>query len=153
AATLAIAWFTLTLKWATDRLWNAGELQRESSERIGQEQSFQMAVSAKAAQISANVSERTLVATHRPWIAVEISVEEMFYDINGLNVLLLTSMTNVGNGPARSVIPLPMLHIRVFDEPSVYDVHQENRVSTRNANTPGTELGLLIFPGKTKNMQ
>src|SRR5687768_6381783 len=33
-ATIAIAWFTLSLRRSTDRLWRAGELQRQSTERI-----------------------------------------------------------------------------------------------------------------------
>jgi hypothetical protein len=86
-ATIAIAGFTFTLWRSTDRLWRAGEDQiaiaRESSE----------------------IAERTLVAGQRPWIHVDIDIDDdMVFDGNGnARIPLVFVLKNIGHSPATNV--------------------------------------------------
>jgi hypothetical protein len=79
-ATAFIAWFTLSLRQATDRLWDAGERQLKAS-------------------------ERALVAGERAWIKVDIEVGgNLTIDASGtINLPFSFTVTNCGNSPATDV--------------------------------------------------
>jgi hypothetical protein len=74
-ATIAIAWFTLSLRQSTDKLWDAGERQLKLLAETSASQSRDMQASiaatdasAKAAQKAADVSEAALIVAERPYL-------------------------------------------------------------------------------------
>jgi hypothetical protein len=76
-----IAWFTLSLRQSTDRLWDAGERQlalladTSAAQSRDMEESIKASTaSAKAANRSAEVAERALVATDRAWISIAAEI-------------------------------------------------------------------------------
>jgi hypothetical protein len=77
-ATIAIAYFVLTLRRATDRLWKAGQRQRifllQTSAAQSRDMQAAIAVaqqSADAASTSAAATERALAEIARPWLFVD----------------------------------------------------------------------------------
>jgi hypothetical protein len=69
-ATAFIAWFTLSLRQSTDRLWDAGEKQRLATDVIAIRQSGEMQASIAAAQQSAGAAIQALGAD-RAWIVFD----------------------------------------------------------------------------------
>jgi hypothetical protein len=55
-ATAVVAWFTFSLRQSTDKLWDAGNQQRLSAEKIAAAQSADMQASVKAANNSAQAA-------------------------------------------------------------------------------------------------
>ncbi len=108
-ATIAIAWFTLTLKRSTDKLWEAGESQLRHAETEAvrddvrlQEQMSIARQNADAAIQQARTAEAALTQLERPYIFI--------FNISGLELNELTeegiiltatySVANYGKTPA-----------------------------------------------------
>jgi hypothetical protein len=73
-ATIAITWFTFSLRRSTDKLWDAGERQIELARETSAAQSLDMQASIKAAKKSAKVAENALIATDRAWISIKAEI-------------------------------------------------------------------------------
>jgi hypothetical protein len=74
-ATIAVAFFTLTLWRATDRLWRSAERQLDAFQTsldIAHRHADHMEKMAAAAQRSADVAERSLTEHQRPWIFLDV---------------------------------------------------------------------------------
>src|SRR4051812_21404513 len=110
-ATLAIASFTLTLKRATDRLWDAGERQLKLAAETAAAQSRDMQASikvsdeaAKAANRSAKVAEDASIAADRAWISIRAEIiDNLRFERDRVVVGVGFDMTNVGKSPATHV--------------------------------------------------
>jgi hypothetical protein len=109
AATIAIAAFTLTLWWATRRLW-----------KVSQEQSRDMKTSldialktANAAQKSAEVAEIALHVAERAYLSIS-NFELRHFKIDD-NVEIIYQIKNVGRTPAKIIKSLTIVDI--FDKP------------------------------------
>jgi hypothetical protein len=101
AATVFIAWFTLTLRRSTDKLWDAGNEQRLSAEAIAKRQSDEMQKSIAVANRAATVAERALVATDRAWIAISAEItENLVFGKDQISIGIAFNLTNVGKSPA-----------------------------------------------------
>jgi hypothetical protein len=95
-ATFAIAWFTLSLRQSTDKLWDAGNEQRLSSEKIAERQSKDMQDSIQAATASANAA----IASNQ--IAVTNAVQQLraYVTVQEVNMVThRTAMTMGAYGP------------------------------------------------------
>jgi hypothetical protein len=110
-ATGFIAWFTLTLKGATDRLWDAGERQLELIRSNAAEQSSDMKASiavaknaADAAKRAADAAEQALTGLERPWLFIEgatiVRREPPGAPIIPNNWFIAFRCRNVGRSPA-----------------------------------------------------
>ena len=85
-ATGVVAWFTFSLRQSTDKLWDAGNQQRLSAEKIAAAQSADMQASVKAA----NDSAKAAIASNQ--IAVDNAAhsvfERFFAEVNQQSELL-----------------------------------------------------------------
>lgn len=72
-AAVAIAWFTLTLKLSTDKLWKASEKQAldMKSIRIAEESADAAKVGADAAKVQAEIAESTFRDLERPYVFID----------------------------------------------------------------------------------
>jgi hypothetical protein len=152
-ATVAIAAFTLTLKRATDRLWDAGERQIQFAGESSATQSHDMqasikaaAESAKAANRSAEVAENALIATDRAWISIKAKIigpltfKDGFVAIN-----VRFDMTNVGKSPAT--------HAELFAQLGS-DLIEARDIAAEAMLPIGRELfdyGVVLFPTDTSD--
>jgi hypothetical protein len=104
-ATAFIAWFTLSLRQSTDRLWDAGERQIKLLADSSVAQSHDMKQSIAAAKEANNVAERAMIAGQRPWIHVDVSLDGgmVFDDQGNATIPLLFILKNIGRSPATSV--------------------------------------------------
>lgn len=59
-------------------------------------------MAARAAQTSADISARTLTASHRAWIKADVDIgsEPAFFERGGANISVLLKLQNIGNAPA-----------------------------------------------------
>jgi hypothetical protein len=79
-ATIAIAWFTLSLRQSTDKLWDAGNEQRLSTERIAERQSADTRDAINAATKSAEASikgNQIAVANAERQLRAYVTVQEV----------------------------------------------------------------------------
>ncbi len=98
--------FTYFLYSATSGLF------KETAElrRIADEQKVDLSRSITAAEKSAEVAERALIAAHRPWVKADIQVGgPIFYNVNGANFTLGFSLKNIGRSPALNVWVVPQI--------------------------------------------
>jgi hypothetical protein len=101
-ATIAIAWFTYSLRQSTDELWRAGERQL----RAMRQSVFVSIAGAKAAKRSADIAEKTLYATQRAYVSVKPkwSMELNRHDGSIVDVGFWMSQENQGNTPAVNMV-------------------------------------------------
>ena len=93
--------FTLTLKRATDRLWDAGERQLGLLAKTAAGQSRDMQASVKTATQSAEVAERTMILNDRPWVEVVIELAgPLIFTEEECSVDIKYALKNVGRSPA-----------------------------------------------------
>jgi hypothetical protein len=144
----AIAALTIILAGSIIALWRSAEkLARASDRQIGQSEK-----AAEAVLKSADVAEKKMLAAQRPWISVEMRINEsLTYDVNGLRISLLFILKNGGNSPARNVLPTAYVHLPSFmgDGKSV-DQEQRNYRAQISGCQSGLGGGITILPGETK---
>ncbi len=111
-ATIAIAWFTLSLRQATDRMWDAGERQLKLVADTSASQSRDMQSSIAAAENAAKAAQKsadTLANTERPWIFISKISPAAIRDIAGgryegtgvpVTIMLEATIKNYGKTPA-----------------------------------------------------
>ena len=153
-ATVAIAAFTLTLKRATDRLWDAGERQLELLAATNAAQSRDMqdsiAVANKAAvasEKSAKVAEDALFIGQRPYIFVAEPTFKEPVTVNSFDPTgsplwpwILVTTENHGKTPALiTEVCLESLCVAALPDVPEY---RENRISD--------ELRTILGEGKSK---
>lgn len=96
-----LAIFTIILSISTIGLWISGENQIKTTRRLAIWQSRQTRASLK-------ISERALIATHRPWITVSIDIKgPLSYDPRGAYFPFRFNLENVGKSPAKNVFVRP----------------------------------------------
>jgi hypothetical protein len=86
-ATIAIAWFTLTLRRSTDRLWDAGERQLKLAAEISAAQSRDMKASIAVARDAAGAAQKSadaLISAERAHLLVSVE-ENNILDIVGFH--------------------------------------------------------------------
>jgi hypothetical protein len=99
---------TVGLGVSTLMLWRAGEKQLAHLETASATQSRDMQASigvardaTKAADRSAQVAERALILTDRPWIAVRVEMTgELIFDTDEIDAEIGITIKNVGKSPA-----------------------------------------------------
>lgn len=106
-------------------------------------------IAADAAKQSADVAEKTLVATNRPWISVGISIgSDLTYDTQGdARVVINFVLKNVGNSPAANVQILSEIPV-VFGDARPFQKAISDREKLRPAGLGN--LGVTLFPGETQ---
>jgi hypothetical protein len=106
-ATFFIAIFTAMLAIAAVRLWNStAELARLAEQQASDMKAFidLAKKSADAASTAADIAERTLTFTARPWIDVEIELTgPLTFNARECSVPIRITFKNIGNSPATSV--------------------------------------------------
>lgn len=131
AATVAIAWFTFSLREATNRLWDAGERQLD-------------------------VSEQTLIAGQRAWIRVDVEISgDLVFDANGNAPLkMVWTLTNKGNSPATNVRINPNLLLEHPHQKPMLVAYREFCAAVRlRAQMPIHDLNsYTLFPDETKEI-
>jgi hypothetical protein len=99
-STITLAVFTALLFLATLILASSTDDLRKYAE----EQASDMKRSIAEAKRAADVAEKSLVASNRPWIKVDIAVGgPIFYNVNGVNFTIKYMLTNIGHAPASNV--------------------------------------------------
>jgi hypothetical protein len=100
--TLALVLVTGWLVWATLKLWEAGEKQFGLLSKSAAAQSRDMQASIQVAKRSADVAERALILTDRPWvdIRVEITGALKFDPVEGCLIKIKLTLVNIGRSPA-----------------------------------------------------
>jgi hypothetical protein len=128
----------------------------EAMKKIGADQSRDMQSSiaiadkaAKAANQSAEVAERALIAANRPWVKVDIHVGgPIFYNVNGANFRLNYVLKNVGKSPATNV----WINAQIFAPAIGLDDHLDLRAKQLEiifglkTRLP-SPFGFALFPG------
>jgi hypothetical protein len=98
-ATVCIAWFTLSLRQSTDRLWSAGERQIAIAN-----------ASAEAAQRAAATAERALTVVERAFLLIsDMNVVTMSQYGTIIDFRISVNITNSGRTPAQNYISLANL--------------------------------------------
>jgi len=108
-ATGFIAWFTLSLRQSTDKLWDAGERQLKLTADNFADQSRDMQASIAAANRSATAAERALFELERPWIFVaqtraqlDSETHEFFIEYTVANYKSLQADSCAARGESRA---------------------------------------------------
>lgn len=92
-ATVAIGWFTWTLKASTDKLWEAGERQIAVAENA-----------AKSADASNVLAREVFITEQRPWLLWYIPlVANMTNNGRHLEIRIDGDLTNIGKAPAFNI--------------------------------------------------
>lgn len=116
-ATVAIAWFTWTLRRSTDRLWEAGEKQLSHAKEIANEQLARMtsanniaryaadggSASAQAAKEGVALARQQFMAAHRPELVIHSFVPIIDGDEPGETVKVMIVYFNKGRGVAKDI--------------------------------------------------
>jgi hypothetical protein len=105
-ATIAIAWFTWSLRRSTDKLWEAGERQIELARETSAAQSRDMQASIAAANRSAETAERALTELEAPVITLlilEPGITRSYGADEHIFQTLTFCVANDGRTPARLI--------------------------------------------------
>ncbi|SHH01182.1 hypothetical protein [Bradyrhizobium erythrophlei] len=151
-ATIAIAWFTWSLRRSTDRLWDAGERQLKllaetsAAQSRDMQHSIKAAIdSAKAANRSAKVAEEALVATDRAWISIKAKVTQpLIFKGDKITIGVDFEMVNVGNSPAT--------HAQLFTElcRDIIQARRKGEEAARLSSSSMLNMGVVLFPKETR---
>ncbi len=113
-ADVAIATFTGMLWWSTRALWRETRRLAEGADDQSNKMEASIAVAekaAKAATASASVAEKALIATDRPWIAIEYeAVGPLIFGKNKITTNVRFRLRNIGKSPATNVILFAEMH-------------------------------------------
>jgi hypothetical protein len=110
-ATAFIAWFTLSLRRSTDKLWDAGERQLKLLADTSAAQSRDMQESikvasdyARAATRAAEAADKALILNERAWIDFELTIiGPLSFTAEGCDIELKATLKNIGRKPAIGV--------------------------------------------------
>ena len=145
-ATIALAFFTSFLGWSTHRLWQAGEAQRESNERIAEQQIALARVSADAAQRAADTAKAALVSDRRAWVKAKVGVGSSLSAHDGVATMNVTiEMENIGLAPALHTTAYAWLALR-RDGTRIQDLLA---AKCDELKTRPPFMGFTLFPGDT----
>jgi hypothetical protein len=135
--TIALAAFTGTLWWSTRKLWKAGE--------------EQIAVAKRAA----DVAEKTLVASQRPWISLKEAkvLAPMYFAKGDVHFPLEFQLKNTGNSPGLFVhIEAKRFALRA-ETYDIVAVQKEVRQIAQARDSHKSEVGMSIFPGDVRPVE
>jgi hypothetical protein len=147
-ATIAIAWFTLTLRRSTDKLWDAGERQLALLAKSSAAQSYDMQESIGAANTANELNRRNAAADQRPWVTIsDMKLDQPFTFVSaGANAGFKFNVKNVGKSPALNVYVHLKLTVRKLGETKTIteerDAFRDEFLARKN---PG--YAVAIFPG------
>jgi hypothetical protein len=96
-ATAFIAWFTLTLKRSTDKLWDAGERQLRALNDSADRQSADMQASVAAAQRSADIAEKALLSVEIPYLYPFVRQHGFITNVSQFTKVLAVNSFDFGN--------------------------------------------------------
>jgi hypothetical protein len=140
-ATAFIAWFTLSLRQSTDKLWDAGNEQRLSAEAIAKRQSGEMQKSIAVANRAAEVAEKALIAADRAWISIDAKIiGSLTFDEDVVSLNVEFKMTNVGKSPATHVELFAMLC------PDIIAARDTGEATIEMLHTKIFDFGVVLFP-------
>ncbi len=109
-----------------------------------------MRIATEAATKSADVAQKTLVATQRPWVSVRLSLGgEVKFDQRGVSTPIVLRMKNVGNSPAIGIWidAEPVLSFGMEGE--VINKQRSILANLRKTHQPGAPgYGHMLFPGE-----
>ena len=144
-----LAFATIGLGVATVGLYLTGEKQIRLIRRNSATQSRQMQNSITEAKRAADIAERALVASNRPWIKVDIAVGgPIRYDVNGVNFTFNYVLTNIGHAPATNVWVSPRVIAPDPDSGKPFDPRGELRTEIAQLKSrPPSPWGFALFPG------
>jgi hypothetical protein len=153
-----LAFATIGLGVATFGLYLTGEKQIELNARVASAQSRDMMSSVNAANrsavaagVAAELSERSMIAANRPWVKVDIGVAgPVHYNVNGANITLRYTVTNIGRSPALNVMVSPQVVLPIIsaDKPGSFDPRGtlQKSLAEHATRAPGP-FGYSLFPG------
>jgi hypothetical protein len=105
-----------------------------------------------AAQRSTELAEKSLVAANRPWVKIDIKVAgPIVYNVNGANITLRYTVTNIGHSPALNVMVSPRLVFpAIGGHPGNFDPRGELRKDLADHALRGpSPFGYSLFPEET----
>jgi hypothetical protein len=123
-ATIAIAWFTWSLRRSTDKLWDAGERQLELLSATSAAQSSEMKASVAAAEAAVNVAQDTAKRQLRAYVTVNGVIRTKDPgDLNGEGFAVLIDVKNSGQTPASDLLQWARIEIREFPLETNLPIH------------------------------
>jgi hypothetical protein len=143
AFTGLLALATIALAVATVGLWNyAAEQARDMKASI-----IEARRSATAANLAADIAQRTLIASQRAWISMKAPriSSPLVFDQNGASTAVAFEIGNVGQIPATNVMPHAWLGVLKSSGPSPVE-EQQRRCDEIRQQPPG--IGFTLFPGE-----
>jgi hypothetical protein len=152
-ATIAIAWFTLTLRRSTDKLWDAGERQLALLADSSAAQSRDMQASIEAAKTANELNRRNAAADQRPWVTIsDMKLNQPFTFVSGgANAGFKFDVKNVGKSPALNVYVHLKLSVRKLGSvQTISEEHDAFRDEFLARKNPG--YAVAIFPGDYEEM-
>lgn len=156
-ATIAIAWFTWTLRKSTDRLWKAGDEQLKFVKESSAEQAVNMRASieasrksAEAAMKAAETAEKSLILEQRPWLIWNIKLPiNVFKAGRHIQADVDTIFENVGKTPAMSAAYTARLYVVGKGEPIVnVGIRHLNEMSEEYMRDGGPLFNTNILPSE-----
>jgi hypothetical protein len=103
--------------------------------------------SADAAKNAANISNRTLIATQRAWLKVEISPQdEIAFDVEGVKLGVSFTINNIGNAPAINIRTFASLVVLKGDLRLVRETLKRESEEVKHGKST---ISFFLFPGET----
>jgi hypothetical protein len=141
---LATAAFTLVLAFATIRLWNSTSGLHEETKRLAglaEAQSNDMKASITIAQRAAEVAEKTLIASDRPWVRIDPEIAgELIFGTDDVSIPIRVTLKNIGKSPAFNV----RFYCELYGDITVASKNARDCVHNRFSRL--VALGDILFP-------
>lgn len=145
---------TAVLAGYTYRLWQAAVRAANdasaSATRQAEDVQHSIAIardSADAAKRSSEISQKAFVATHRPWVKVEIEPRgPITYSGGAVSFDLTFKVMNIGHSPALSVSVVPRI-ILTFPIDAAIPTVELQKIVEHNKKYHSISWGVTIFPG------
>jgi hypothetical protein len=144
--TVVLAVSTILLWRATERLFEAGEAQRQHAERVAERQADEMKKSLDLADRSANIAKLASLAIDRPWIKVDAHLTgDLVFGNEYIETRVEVALRNVGKSPAIRVGFDAML----YTDLGTASENSEDRIRNWRLAQPGLNMpnyGFVVFP-------
>jgi len=123
-ATIAIAWFTWSLRRSTDKLWDAGERQLKLLDDTSAAQSRDMQASVAAAEAAVSVAQDTARRQLRAYVCVAGLIRTKDPgEPDGPGFAIWIDVKNVGQTPAYDLFHWAKIDVREFPLNGGFDIY------------------------------
>ncbi len=156
ATAVILAFQLIVFGWQAHRLKQTVDTMKELGAQQSADAQASIAItkeSADAAKLSADIAEKTLIASQRPWLTVEVGIGgPLIYDERGASFIFTLLLENIGKSPAQDIfIDLGISAPAIGNDPSGitnYPLGQKlDEMMERNKRKMFP--GFAIFPNKS----